>query len=467
MAASARKAAVELVEGAELDLDEPFAPVAPLPSRSWWDRLVRGWPIALVAVALVGVFVLVQVRESSRTEARLEALRAQLGYLEGIGPQMGVLWSVDMEPDEHLVGSTEDLAFMTGDDGVFRVVDLTTGAERWRVDPELGFQTYCAGSAEGPDGSTQVSCERYPAGGIEGADRSGYSIERRDAMTGEVLEVRELGDHRYLAWWGSGVLVLDAGGAGLELRREGLDGVVQWRLPVAGDPGSVAAWVDSVNDVAVVHAGRHLVVDRDGSVVLDVPEQADLGATGSEWLVPRRDGTFVRTSYVDGGERVEVLDSHGAHSFSARGYVAAPLVDDATVPGLVVVHEPWGIAVWDVATGETVVELDGAEHGDTLLLHGALVYQVEGELRAVDVRTGEERWHTRLDAPSLLGSDGDVVLYAHPGDPRELRAISARTGALAWTYPVGDATFPMVHSGSLLIYDGQALVRLGTRGSSA
>ncbi|NLF05046.1 MAG: PQQ-binding-like beta-propeller repeat protein [Actinomycetales bacterium] len=470
MAGSNRKAAVELVEGAELDLDEPFAPAEELPKRSWRDVVRRGWPLALVAVVVAGAFTVAQARESSRVDARLEAMRPQFGYIEGLGPEMGVLWSVDLAPREYFGGSTEELMFVSHEDGGLRVIDLASGDERWHVAAEPDRMTYCWGSDEPAGGTTHVLCERYGYSSLEEpVDFEDREIERRDAMTGEVIEVRDPNGQLSLEWWGPDVLVLAEVDGALELRREAFDGEARWRVPVTGTAdGTAAAWVDPVADVAVVRTDRHLVVDGDGQVVLDVPVREDVAAAAAaglvnEWLSPQRGGSFVLSRYVDDVESVEVYDSQGERSFSTVGYVATPMVDDQVVPGLVVVHPPWGLAVWDSTTGKAAVELDGAPNDGTMLLHGALIYQREGELRAVDVRTGEERWHAQLEQSELLGSDGDVVLFlSYEGDP-ELFAFSARTGALVWTYPLPSASaFPMVYAGALMLQDGQTLVRLGT-----
>jgi len=462
-------AAVEFVESGELDLDvevDADDGGAPAPRARGWRRIHRVWPFALVAVVVAGVYVMAAARESARVEARTALLLSQGGYISGLGPEMGLAWTLDDVQGKGYVGWVDETLVLQGtEEGLF-AVDLGTGDTRWQVPIEADDLYHCWEDAEGPDG-TMLLCGRYSLAGSQedGIYPFGYVIEQRDAATGELLASRETDGHLSVSWWGNDLLVLDEADGTLELRLESLEGEVRWALPVPGPTTSdTAAWVDPSADMAILRGARHLAVDRDGQVLFERPTSAEHDPTDPggfiEYLSTMREG-FVLSRY--GGEQssVAIFDEHGALQLDTEGYLASPMADDGSAPGLVVTQPLWGLAVWDRVTAQTVLEIDGQPESLLLILHGALIYQRDGELRAVDLSTGTERWQTEMRQSEILGTDGEVLVIDDRLSHGRLRGISAHTGTDLWEYPLPNLdTSAFVAGGALLLDDGQRLMRL-------
>ncbi len=478
MAPGSRKAAVELVESGELDLegllatDEELGPAAgaPPPTGSGWRRAVRrAWPLALVAVVVVGAVAVSSAREAARVEARRDVLRGQMGFVEGVGSEMGWRWATELAASDYVVAASEGVLLLGSDDGRQRVLDLETGEELWAIGADGDLLPSC-----GVDGA-MMECAFWASMAWDVDDPTmprASRVERRDARSGEVLDVRDPAAFESLVWWDDDLLLLEDVDGALELRLEAPGGEVRWRLPVPrGGAGSrrsldvpiATAWVDQRAGLAFVRTDRHLVVDREGRIVLElVPD--DEGRESGEWLGSFLPEVLVRSRWAEESQQVELLDLEGRTLLDTDGYFSSAMVDDGVVPHLVVVAPPWGLEVLDWSTGRSVIELDGAPEGLPLLLHGALISQERGEIRAVDLATGDERWHA--DVPGdALGSDGEVVLYADRGLESRIRAISVHTGAEVWTYDLPSSqSDPFVRDGALFVRDGTTLTRLGTGG---
>ncbi len=461
MGAKSRMASVEFVESGESDGDDGEQPA---PRARGRRRIRRAWPFALVAVVAVGLYGVTTTREAARTGARLALLSEQQGFVAGLGPELGAAWVLDGVPDGAVTGWVGDLLLLQDEPASVRAVDIATGVERWRVSFPVDTWLSCWEDGGAPDASVLL-CERYGAGQMVDGEYSAaeWALELRDRSTGEVIATRE--DDRYVTatWWGTELLVLEEVADGLELRLESLDGEVRWTQPLPGARAEGAfALVDRSADVALVSAGRHLALDHDGRAVVEVPAGDAVESEQTfEYLTTLRDGGFALHHHAQNDSSVEVFDDDGDLQLEADGYLVSPMVDDGSAPGRVVTEPLWGVVVWDRAAAQTVVELDGLSESTFFVLLGALFYQREGELRAVDLETGEERWRIELRQSEVLGTDGDVLLVLDRLSTGELRGISAHTGAELWTYPLpGPDSGAMVVGGVLLLHDDEILMRL-------
>lgn len=458
MATGSRKTSVELFEtdGAE---EELFAaePASPAP-RSWRRVLGRAWPLALAVLVLAGAFVVVKDREARRTEARLEVLLGQPAFVEDLGPELGWRWEVPLGVSEWILDSIDGaLLVQRPDDRRVRALDLESGSELWSLPGVTsGLDQWCGTSGD------LVQCQFW-----EFSDRAGGDVELveprllrtelRDARTGEVLVSREGQPAERVEVWGDSVLVLDRTPGRSELRRESLTGEQLWRVRVP-EAESLFAWVDEEHELAFLYGDRHLVVDGDGTVLLEL----DSGLEDDEWLSAVDEQTFVRGRWSRDAPRGEFLGIDGQVLSSFEGDFEIPSLDDGEVPHLVMISPAWGAELRDFTTGETLVEVDGRPEGGPFLLDGALVYLRQSELRAVDLLSGKERWTTTVHRGELLGSDGRVLLYRDRFEG-VLAAYSLRTGVLEWTFEIPSASLE-VHAvgGALFLVGDGRLIRLGT-----
>lgn len=122
----------------------------------------------------------------------------------------------------------------------------------------------------------------------------------------------------------------------------------------------------------------------------------------------------------------------------AVGAVAAGL---ALRPGEVTVVDPAATVVAPAAETRWTIEFD-AQVDDVGLGSDTVAIAVDGELVAVDIESGDERWRrpptaSDVDVDRVAVIDGHVFVQQREGGRSELRAYSADTGELQWD-TVGD-----------------------------
>src|SRR5690606_31009278 len=118
---------VELVEvgpGEGLDddvLDAPGALDLPAQRRPrWtWRRVVRAWPLAVIAVVVAAAYLVTDVRERAAIEARHDALRGQRAFaadVEGHSPPVRS-WEIGLEANWVYPAVIDDTLLLTTDPG--------------------------------------------------------------------------------------------------------------------------------------------------------------------------------------------------------------------------------------------------------------------------------------------------------------------------------------------------------------
>lgn len=426
---------VELVE----TVGDDAVPAAE-PGADWRELVrrvpARTWAVTAVVVALlVGTVGAVEWRADRAQAARLAETE---GLTVSLAEPLAEVWRV---PREGVVGVVGDVAVLHGAASLGVLgVGVRGGETRW--EQPAGGSGWCWLERVGRDerrvgpwgaalariepGEAVLACadSRYSGSGEQSTD-----VTVVDPVTGGVL--------RELAMSGPGTgstSEVDDGVATLGLDEEGRVVGSRWDL-FTGE----RTWeylgprvdLDS-QGVSTSTSGDRMTLASGGvSVTLDVWTGEVVGTEGSTRPVVQEldrlqlaDGG-VAVSSVIGEERLELVvqDEDGQQRFLAGGYALRPLVDDGSAP-------------------------------QTLLLSSPK----RPGIMAVDVRTGDELWRSRVSSWQVAVLAGLVVAR----DEQRITALDARTGVTVWT-----REDPAPATGTRFLTDGRVLLTLVRSSSSS
>lgn len=466
---------VELVD--EIDVHVTAAPSdGSAPGPRSWPRRHALWlvPVAVVAVlGLVGAQSVLDARERSR----IAALADVPGVIPPTGPDIGVIWRAPPELGAVMQGGSMVDGLMVGgatdDDGGVRVValDPDTGETRWTTPVSLPVPNP---QPDGTQPSTWVSCSEIPRddGPLAACLSQQYgenvvglpdtTIWVLDPSDGHVLSTRSIAGTSGVTFTKDAIVVAtrvdDAGEPARDdassvrwkvVAADARDGTQQWTwttppVDVLGreDGPSAAnasggAYMSTFGDQVVLSVDTDAwILDDDGTLVRDVPLES------GSWLQGARAGAYVLSTYSSSNRYSgKLLLADGTEVPMDQTAAWLP-VDDGSAPGVVLTvgdgpSGVLGISGRDAKTGQTLWHKDDAVT-TALLLDGVVYVLAFSDLSAVDARTGEVRWTTKLDVgPSQLSTDGRYLLV--PGLRITLEAYSLADGQLAWTADLHDA----------------------------
>ena len=439
----------------DVELDESVpAEVSPTPAphrRHWWVVGVAG---ALVVGALT-----VQLVSAARERGAVARLAEVSGVLAPVDGSLPVAWASDSIDDTvwnvirvggAIVGPTVD------DDGSQHLVahDLSTGAVRWTTrlyGPDearalaeaqrASSPAQCVPTTDTPDASL-VAClvsDGFVAYGYEGSSTV--------PATETFVRVVDVADGHTVAEWpatgGSlsvldGVAVVGSYDADDAVTFDGLDlmtGAPRWVVHLP-EPDRVAGSGPADGPPSTYRVGDYVSYDAlDGEIVM-------LDATGARAfaeLPPPQVNRGEGAAFVDEPRSGRILYTVGQYSssftttvvggkgseFSFAGRPAVPVVDDGSVPGLL------------LSTGTDL----RSEGGDgSIVLHGR------------DIESGADLWEIHLDVSENDGvvvARGRVFVSTFTG----VVALDGRTGAVLWSVdePLGETFNGVMTDGRHLI----------------
>ncbi|VTR76157.1 PQQ-binding-like beta-propeller repeat protein [Cellulomonas hominis] len=474
----------------------PSGPDDPLRRRR--ARLLRWWPVAVLAVAgVVATQLVLDTRERQRVDAARE-VEGVVGH--DVGPaltatpvgrgssQWRLMFGVEagdlrVAADESTVGEPRGVT----------AVDAASGDVVWRTAFEETGPAAGAALPESPVCSAgdapveEVLCVVQDRSAGE-TDASGYlgpgpltrtRLLTLDVATGAVLAERELAP----------VSMAFASGRYLVVAEE-VEGVVQVRAEdlATGDAEWVATLPEVPYDAGLdqepagvfapgmgVQAG-HVFVHRSMSAAALRLSDGALEASGrSVWLGR---GDRILTTGEDGYTWLRGTDGTG--TARVLGNPLQLTVDDGSVPGLDLLSDTrTGVGVVSAvepATGATVWshEVPDWAEGSAVLLDGVLYGADTTAVWALDARDGSVRWRTERGRVDAIDDDDGTSMWVSPmtdgrqlllvqyeGDQPVLSAWSLGSGAHLWTTPL-----PEEAGQQLVVWDhelfggGEAVVRL-------
>lgn len=243
--------------------------------------------------------------------------------------------------------------------------------------------------------------------------------------------------------------------------------------PVSDDPLQPDAFGAHISgDLVALHGcGANASVTSDGRLLRGAASPGDGGIVGlgtGGYLAPGFDSTTDTVVYSAGGEILETVAGYASEAAVVDG-AGLLLSWDKDAPG-VHAYEPDGTPRWE--SREPGTFQFAAEVGET-----AVVMASGGEVRGLDVSTGERRW--ALDIAK--GSDGEsdvrflfqaftdgrhaLLLLHNEGGTFDLVSLDTVSGELAWDVPIADVLGP-VQDASLVAVGGRllAVTQGGVRG---
>lgn len=460
----------------------------------------------LVGAALVAVLavtgVVGQVVVDRREQAVVAAVAAHGGGVPLLTGAPEPLWTVESESPWGLDGvRAGDLLVGVAhtDSGpvAVRARDVATGSERWRT--ELVAGTTRAEVAPGtetlpysgvcvPAGSREhhVVCwvdDGVPVIGTGDGEDLPASVVRvvtLDARDGSVvtdvadaLDALEAGAvPTSFAAVGDAVVVTVAAEGAVELVAVQPDGAVAWRTTVPAPP-------------------HELFPDQPTAGIAAAGDLLSLRTTDALRLLDAR-GRTVRT--VDGGEgylHVDPVTQDVLHvSYDGRregtdsehvgtttllrpggdvqvdGMPLHLVVDDGSVPGVVLTGIGARVAAWDV-DGVELWSRDAANASDALVVDGRVHLDAGTSVVTLDARTGAELWTSEVIG-ELPVTDGRhllaVAAAAERGVRAQMVALDPATGEEMWRAPVPDGSSRLASLQGLLVavdeLDGMTVPRL-------
>ncbi|MEZ0448818.1 PQQ-binding-like beta-propeller repeat protein [Cellulomonas sp. ICMP 17802] len=451
---------VELLEGAG-DLEPGPGPTPPRRRR-------RRWAVGSAAVAvlaLAGTQWVVDHRE--------DAVRARLAAVPGVVPPPGDSLEVvrTLSPDEgEALWTGIDLgaasaSVVVAEDGsrALTATDTVSGGTVWST-PLLGpdaeravpssssWGATCQGSAPSGRVSTFVAC--LVTDGFQRIDDDGAalvlpaptaSIEVLDPADGHVVVRWPVEAGSPLAVLADQLLVGHRDARGIEVvAHDPRTGDERWRYaePLVPDPGASPGaaperfWTFfAAGDVlAFSNGGALALLSSTGEKVRDDLRPGDGGRAFS---TDPTTGDLVMTVYAgtDDHETTVLLSTDGDPGGDRMldGRLLATVVDDGTVPGLVLTADG-RLHAWDRATGRPRWTADVLPGDDALVVRGRVYVTTASSLVALDGRTGETDWETPADLGlgGPLATDGRHVLVPSTwgaADGGRLTAYDLATGA--------------------------------------
>ncbi len=453
-------------------------------SRRGWlhGRWVLVVPVAVGALVLGVVLGVGQIREG-----RIGALPA---VLDRVGVELTERWrwttsdrvSGNVPGDDAaevravgdvVVVRTSDPERRNGLGSAYSALDVATGELRWQY-PERGVSS---------QGWVQCTWPRSPAPTRYGAcvtlvPGGEDVVERIDATTGEADVRVTVRDALVGATaWLDGLVVAHVGDDRLVVTRYDADGEVVWRLDEVDGGASLALppRVRVIGETLVVDRTRKaLVLGEDGGVLArwqdtmtreggtaltigpDVPPPPGSRGTATTpqaeaavvTLDPIEDGMFLVgiASGLWGSAPARVIDSTGAVVLDMAGNPLLPVVDDGSVPELLLTTGADGsLTAWDLEARESVWR-DPGQVAAAVVLGGTVYFTTGRSLFAVDARSGEYLWRTDLRGEAAAGglsTDGTTLVVGSATDEGQLAvstvdSASGRMLRQRAVAPVGD-----------------------------
>lgn len=431
---------VELLEDGDDGASDGVDPV-PAPAR----RAPRTALIAaalVVAVALAGVQWFVTARE----RAAFAALAAVPGVLAPVDEHLDVERRVPAHDAGALFGlaggsleragdGSQSFTWpATGDEGSGWTTTLlgpSPALAQYDTD-EIVAGSYCMpDNAPGTDASTarHVVCLVSDGGFVFDEENDG-SLVRVPATTTQVRILSaadgaiaatwpvDVGDaHTMFAVLDDSVAIATVAATGTTLTlHDLLTGDPRWsRSSPAPDDAAVFA------DVALFRVGAVLafappeqpltLIAEDGTVVRELA-----GSIGDRFGFSTDErGRMTVPSVVDGQQRTTLIaeDADPAHDVTVLGSLATVVVDDGSVPDLLVTYDT-ELHAWDRTTGEerwsdeTVVSASGV-----VIMRGRVFVLTTGAVAAFDGDSGRKLWGTTPEdgvLPSTISTDGRHLL---------------------------------------------------------
>jgi outer membrane protein assembly factor BamB len=478
----------------------PSGPDDPLGRRR--ARLLRWWPVAVLAVAgVVATQLVLDTRERQRVDAARELDRV-VGH--DVGPDLVVTpvgrgWDhwrlmLGIEAGDLRVGADESTV---GEPRGVTAVDATSGDVVWRTAVEatgpapggaLPDSPVCS-AGDAPVEEIRCLVQDRSAGET---DASGYVAQgpltrsrllTLEAATGAVLAERELAPVSTAFASGRYLVVVEELEGVVQVRAEDLaTGAAAWSTTLPEVPDAVALDQEQAAVFAPgigVEAGHVFVHHAMRGAALRLSDGALEASGRSVWLGR---GDRILTTGEDGYTWLRGTDGTG--TARVLGNELQLTVDDGSVPGLDLLSDTrTGVGVISAvepATGATVWshEVSDWADGSMVLLDGVLYGADTTAVWALDARDGSVRWRTergRVDAVddgdgtstwssmwvSPMTDGRQLLLVQYDGDQPVLSAWSLASGAKLWT-----TALPEEAGDQLVVWDhqmyggGEAMVRL-------
>ncbi|MBD7918693.1 hypothetical protein H9657_10450 [Cellulomonas sp. Sa3CUA2] len=469
----ARARRVEVVlEGGDADTAAPPSDArSTARRRRWWWLAV---PLAAVLALVAG-----QVVTDRRERAALTALAEVRGVLAPLDDEVEVAWEVDegtrLEGAAR-VGSVLAATRATADHTVvLEGRDVATGARLWARDV-VGPRPRWTPDAEAdpvpctalPDRPGEVVC-LVPDGGGDVVDGAWATIAPTttrllvlDAADGTVQVEREVpATVQWLTPSGDDVLLVGTVDGTTHVRSQHLlDGTERWHVTVGAGaddlpftPGAATSTLLDARTLAVDHGNAVTLVSTDGKVLRTVGTQPGTGLTG------RRTTTRVELSTALAAAVIGSESSSAVVSATAEvpldGSVLPVVVDDGSVPGLVLTRTP-RLQAWDASAGSPRWDADVVDAQDATILQGRVHVGTSAWLVTYDGATGDELWRwSRPTGTGPLLTDGRhlYVLGSRDGrhsGPYDVVALHVADGTEAWRTPLAARTWLLTLDGLLL-----------------
>lgn len=500
-------------------------PVVPTGATRWLRPLA---PVAAVLAVVLGTgFAL----DGVRTAERLDRIREVRGGVADLSVPLTERWAWDGAVGtggfEAYWGSVQvavlgdRLVFVS--DGELLALEPASGAEVWSIplgdDPDCGPTGYPGGTdittasvvclqgapeerevvVVGPDGATSEPRTLDPA------DTRRYGAAR-PGPDGTVLRAQRVGDT-------SAVDLGDAvcsptgdctgtveSGRDITLRAEdAVTGAERWSVtapfvatpaadcnpwqggpwgevsdPVSDDPLQPDAFGARISGdlVALLGCGANASVTSDGELLRGaVPPGAGgvVGLSTGGYLASGRDWTTQTVVYSADGEVLEKVDGYVVEAAVVDGS-GLLLRWDEDAPGLHA-YEPDGTPRWHDARDWGSYQF-AAEVGETVVVVGS-----GGEVRGLDVATGDQRWvldiaqgadgasHVRFLFQAFTDGRYALLLLYDEAGTVDLVSLDTVSGELTWDVPISDVLVP-VQDASLVAVGGRllAVTQGGVRG---
>ena len=140
------------------------------------------------------------------------------------------------------------------------------------------------------------------------------------------------------------------------------------------------------------------------------------------------------------------------HDVEVVGDVVPFVVDDGSVPGLVLTADGRDLRGWD-GDGDELWSVEIPAGEGVLLLDGRVHLDAGTRLVTLDARTGAELWRTAATVERPV-TDGRLLLgnaaVPSPGVQTELVALDPRDGSEVWRAPLPDGATLVAHHHLLL-----------------
>ncbi|ADG72983.1 hypothetical protein Cfla_0063 [Cellulomonas flavigena DSM 20109] len=471
--ARARRVDVDLGDGSpDADARDGDGPEqrGPAGRRRWWLAV----PVVAVLALVVG-----QVVTDTRERTDLADLARQPLVVDPVEGPVEVAWQVPRGTQiasAARAGSVLVAARVTPDLAVaLEGVDVATGAGLWSSEvvaarPDLGEDAVAdpVVCVPAPDDERQVACLVPDSAWsvVDGAPVTVAATTTRllvlDAADGTVRVDREVPTWaQWLTPVGDDVLLVGDLHGTLTAELQALrDGATRWRTTSerkAGGPSSRVLPVTTVLDEETI------AVDRLGEVVfLSATNGEELGSVVSG-LDVGGDGqlvTFTATMSIALGAALVFSDAGTqvatpGRAVSVEGVLPQVLVDDGSVPGLVLTRTP-RLTAWDADDGTERWATDVVDAEDVTVFDGRVHVGTSTDLVTFDGATGDELW--RFDRPSAEGTpvtDGRYLYTtARRGErhsaPYDLVALHPADGSEAWRAPLPERSWPQSVAGLLV-----------------